>query len=754
MITNKNIINRIKHDGFSSLVKSFYFNRIIKPYFKKLNRKKFSSRDKFLSNEIFFEQIKVSNKFPSKLIDSIKSANKKNALELLVDYIDNRKEPSFFITSLDDNLKTFYKDNYKDELSQTISKAKYILENRFDWITPSCPKFEDTIHWRKDFNSGKQWALTFFLDLDIFSAKRLGDARQLWELNRLQFLVTLGKAYFATGDEIYSKKYVDIINDWIKDNPCGYGINWHNSQESAIRLNSLIWSYYFFKSSKYFTTENKIELLKSIYQHAEFTYYKLSRNAVTHNHLISEICGLAMFSLMFPEFKMSKKWLRISKKIFEREVLKQIWESGPSGELSTNYHLFVLDSLIQTYILFQKNKQPVSSEVSDRIEKMIEYASFFIRPDGTIPKIGDNDSGRAFKLSEYDENDRRYYLSVGTVLFNQPNFKTVTKKFNEEAFWLMGLDGFNKFSSVADTSTIELSKYFEPTGFAIFRDGVEKDSTHICFRGGPTKLRKSVSKSHNHADFLSFELYKNGYTYLIDPGTYLYGLDDSWRFYFRKSCAHNTISIDDTDMVNVTASRFGISNLPTSTLSSLKTKAEFDYIEMSHNGYISNGIVHKRKFLFVKQKYLIIVDFIEGTGKHKIIQHFNIDNRKLNVESKNRKISLSLKNNSDSISICAFGDSMPIIDLINANLEPIDGWASDKYGEKHESAILRFKYDESIPLLRGVFIDLSPSSNYKFKVENLNKDIQKFKVESANFSDSIKIKDLTVNYTSTKKTNN
>ena len=73
---------------------------------------------------------------------------------------------------------------------------------------------------------------------------------------------------------------------------------------------------------------------------------------------------------------------------------------------------------------------------------------FIVRPDGSIPKIGDNDSGRTFKLSEADENERRYYLSAGAVLFNRADFKKLSPKFYEEAFWLLGSEGLNKYNLI------------------------------------------------------------------------------------------------------------------------------------------------------------------------------------------------------------------------------------------------------------------------------------------------------------------
>ena len=76
------------------------------------------------------------------------------------------------------------------------------------------------------------------------------EVRYTWELNRHQHLITLGKAYFLTGNEKYAQEVCTQICDWIEANPHLYGINWTSSLELAIRLISWIWAFWLISDSK------------------------------------------------------------------------------------------------------------------------------------------------------------------------------------------------------------------------------------------------------------------------------------------------------------------------------------------------------------------------------------------------------------------------------------------------------------------------------------------------------------------------
>lgn len=672
-IINK-ILKRIAEEGLSgtALILS---DKIKKPLKKKSVPKKIKAIGRHISDDELLELLQIS----------------KNAKENLLRYFQNREAPKYFI---DEKQKQYYKktlaEYYPAEIKATLETADKILRGDFKLYTPNVPNFSEGIDWHSNF-AGSSWPLQFYNELDYSSDKRIGDVREVWELNRHQHFTALGKAYWISGNAEYADEFFAEMRSWIETNPFGYGINWLHSQETALRGVSWIWAMYFFKDK--FSDMDFNEFLKQIYLHAEFTYLTLSDYRVTHNHLISETCGLAIMGIMFPEFKESAKWRKTGIRIFEREIKKQVWPEGPHGELSTNYHLFTLDSFILLYTLMKINGIKAAEETEKRLEKMVEYVMYMHKPDGKFPPIGDVDSGRAYKLTEYDPGNVAHNLSTGAVIFNRGDFKKIAGKFYESSFWLLGEKGLQEFINLKTKEAAETSKLYINAGFAFLRNNWRKDSPYLAFRIGPTRLMRNVPIGHNHADLLSFELYSGERTLIFDPGIYLYSADDKARAYFRKTSAHNTVVVNGLDQIDVSRMRFGLPELPLSKIHEFKSTAEYDYCDASSTAYEKIGASHRRKILFVKSGYLVIVDEITGNIVNSAEQVFHIDIQTVGKIKDPKKIEI-YSGKRKTLEIFQLGEKKIAAEVITAVDSDIAGWASYLYGEKHKASVLKFKHVE------------------------------------------------------------
>lgn len=712
MISIKKILNKISEKGVKG---SFYvlFLKIYRPIIKIIVRRK------FLKTYKCFDDKPIKNIFYKSFIKEIEKTKD------VFSFMKNRKRPNFFFNLNEKKeMKVFFKSVYKTEMNSTIENANSILNNNFSELYPGYPDFKKKIEWRRDLITKNEWPLDFYMDLDTDNEK-FSDIRQLWEINRHQYFVTLGKAYLFSDDEKYAKKFVELITDWIDHNPCAYSINWLHSQETAIRMVSWIWALYFFAESKSLTENHKKKILQNLYLHAEYTFWNLSNGLITHNHLISEICGLAICAIMFPEFKNSKKWLKKGMKIYQRELLKQIWEEGPSAELSTNYHLFVLESIIQLFTLIRKNQIVISNKCENRIEKMIEYVMFLCFKDGSIPKVGDNDSGRAVKLSDYNTNDRRGVLSTGAVLFNRGDFKFISKKFYEETFWLLGIGGFRHYSYMQEYNPDISSVVYEKPGLAVFKNLWTRNAVELFIRSGPTSKRQNVSFSHNHSDFLSFNLSINGNNILIDPGTYLYNLSDKWRFYFRKTFCHNTVVIDGKDQFNVSKTRFGIPDLPLAKINNFDTSNQIAFIDFEHNCYSDIEVKHRRKLLLYKD-VLINIDEVTGSGKHLVEQIYNVGENSIKINESNDLILINNKKSNSPVMIFQYSDKKLNYKLKSGNTFSIKEWYSPEYGEIKPTNIISSFVDDVLPVqILSVFV---PSSS-RIQIKSVNISEDKYEVD-------------------------
>lgn len=605
-----------------------------------------------------------------------------------------------------------FKEHYPAAVNETIRIADLICRGDFQWLCPQCPPFPERVEWFCCFSNGLNWPNDFYQDLDYSSDRRPGDIRQTWELNRHQHFVVLGRAYLLTQDPRYADTFLAQLMDWLERNPPGYGINWLDAQEVALRSLSWTWAYFCFDGYPGFTVDMKRQFFAGLHAHADYILWHLSDRPVTHNHLVTEVCSLAILGLLFPGMRGARKWRDRGLKVFAREVLKQVWDDGLDAELSTNYHCFVLDSFIQLLVVMRANNLAVSEPVTGRIEMMVEAAMHMMRPDGSLPLIGDNDNGRAFRLSELNSNNRKGYLAVGAVLFERPDFKSVAGTFNDEAYWLLGPAGKAAFDTIAPKSPQAHDKYFLPGGMATSRTSWDESADHLILRGGPTQLRHGVSISHNHADLLSFELTLNGRPFLVDPGVYLYGDEDQWRYYYRKSLAHNTLVVDQRDQFVVTETRFGLPGLPLSQTFGFACNQDYLFFDMAHPGYADLGITHRRKILWHKQSHLLILDQLLGQGRHQAELYFHFAPE---VALSQTETGLLANDNSDMFrcALSAVSWRPQSIRLIAGETAPIQGWVSQRYAAKQAAPVACFSVEATLPMTLATFLDMSPGVEKK-----------------------------------------
>jgi len=646
-----------------------------------------------LSDNAFFQRINLSLQDLGEVGNASEGRDLERAKSLFVDYLRKRKCRKFFVNPGEiESFRGIISEEHKEWREATIRRADEICQHGFEFLIPGL-KFAGRIDWLSNLIDKRRWEIRYWQDIDSWGAKRIGDVRQTWELNRHQYFVTLGKAYWYTKDEKYAKEFVSQMRDWIEKNPYGKSVNWVHAQEVALRIISWIWSYHFFCNSPSFTVEDQIEFFKSLYLQTDFLNKHLSdTTSSTHNHIISETAGLAMMAIMFPEFKRSKVWWRNGVERLQRELKRQICDDGVSGETSTNYHFFVLDSFLQIWILLKKNGLEYPPEMDQILEKMIEFSMYICRPDGTLPIIGDSDSGRAIRLDDLNGDDRRGYLSTGAVLFDRPDMKNVAGKFHEESLWLLGEEGYKKFEQLGSSKPKNLSVLYPDSGFCIMRSDWSDKASQLIFRGGAINIPKDVSIGHNHADYLSFELIIDGKPFIVDPGVYTYNLDDEWRWYARKTSSHNTVVVDNKDQFVVDSQRFGLPKIATAAVHAFQSEDSIGLIHAFHDGYqtLNGSVKHQRKIWFEKiEERWVLTDFLTGKGEHIFDWYFHFD---VGIEVKFLDKLIAVAKSKEGIQLF-----IRPLDPGGLSAGIIEGWVSKRYGMKERANILKYSMESECP---------------------------------------------------------
>ncbi len=573
----------------------------------------------------------------------------------------------FFLS--DSNRKDFYLNLLTSlgGFDNILDDADLVHENKYQTLGSEVFSFGDKIDWHLDFRSGKRWPMAYYTNIDVLgkgerkqeerarrgigesaeTESRYGgegqesgtgniepgtanleprtwnlehaDVKVPWEVNRFHQAIWLGKAYWVSHSESHTEKFMQLVNDWIEENPAGYGINWRASMEVAIRGMNLIVGLLFFMGSPKLDDEFLLKLLCSLYEHGVYIWYNLERSPRNHNHLISDLVGLLYLGILFHDTDSGKRWTVFAHRELEREMLGQVYEDGTDYEKSTSYQRLVIELFTAAYVLLKLNNFSVTNTFSRRLESMYTFLSSSTMQDGRIPPIGDSDDGRIFRMkTKIDFNDHRDLTSIGATLFGRSDLKAAAGGFSEIALLLLGSEGFEKFTSL-ESKPETSSRLFKEGGFAFLRTG--KDFCSFDFGD----LGQRGRGGHGHNDLLSLTVSGNDH-FLVDRGTFCYSSDAAFRNKLRSTYSHNTIVVDEAEQAEFAGLWSVKKDMTSPELVEWTSTRDQDVIEALHHAYtrLADPVTHKRKITFNKsQRTFIIEDNLLGKGDHKIEMMFH-----------------------------------------------------------------------------------------------------------------------------------
>jgi hypothetical protein len=583
------------------------------------------------------------------------------------------KEPDFYRSAL--------QQHFPDEQAKIVQAADLAVAHVFD-LLGSGPKDLNKVSgtgrlpWNVDFKSGYAWdPATFYRDIRYGNVPGV-DVKVPWELSRFQHLLPMGQAYYLTGDEKYPREFVRQVEDWIERNPYNHGVNWTCAMDVGIRAVNWIWAFHFFRKSTEVSDKFMQQFLLSLWSHARFIRLNLEFRKATvkgetrrlnSNHYLSDLIGLLYIALLFPELGL-KKEVDFTRKELEIEILEQTGEDGVDYEHSTFYHRLVTEIFASGFILLRLNNYNILPATERRLEKMAEYITDYLRPDGTAPQIGDADNGRLHPLAVREMADHRYLpLVVGEFLGHSP-LRVVAG--DAEALWWIGATP----GKVGDPRRSSVS--YRGNAFTIMRG----DRTHVFISAATVGMHGLGSHSHN--DILSFEYWALGRSWIVDPGTFLYTPDRESRNLFRSSASHNTVRVDGEEINPFEPDHlFQMSDVAAVAIRHWKASDTVDTFEAEHNGYhrLKQGAVTHRRLFRLEKKTgeLIIEDRFEGSGVHTFEWFFHVA-PEIHVESRGTDMELQ----------AAGGILSLTFEGADLKSSCSQGWYSPSYGRRQPAAVI------------------------------------------------------------------
>jgi hypothetical protein len=593
--------------------------------------------------------------------------------------LEHFQSPKLFFAGFSNKQATIetLKSRWPDSCDAIVQEADEIGAGKFRLLGYDALSFGNPIDWHLEPVSNKHAPLVHWSRMNELDASSFGDQKIVRELSRHQYFITLGQAYWLTGNEKYARTFVDHLTSWMDQNPPKLGTHWTSSLEIAFRSISWLWSFHFFAGSRGLTADVFERALKFLYLNACHLESYLSTYFSPNTHLTGEGLGLFYLGTLLPQFKDAERWKSTGADILTRQLQHHVLPDGVYFEQSTYYHRYTVDFYLHFAILLKRNSKSVPREVEESLTLLLDHLMYLTRPDGRTPLLGDDDGGWLLPLHRHAQDDFRSSLSVGAAFFNRPDYKFVAGGANEDVLWLGGSEMLNELDELEMAPPAKTSVAFEQGGYYVMRDEWSSDSNYLLFDCGP---HGTLNCGHAHADALSFELCANGRLKLVDPGTYSYTGDREMRQWFRSSFAHNTISIDGSSS-SEPGDPFSWKNIAHCTNSAWLSCDRFDYVEGSHNGYqrLPDPVTHSRSVLFLKNDYWIVRDQALSRMSHTADVNFHFASNLAPNLRTSRSGRAFIRE--EDLEIHAFG---------NGQWKQENAWVSDCYGRKRQSVACVF----------------------------------------------------------------
>ena len=542
-----------------------------------------------------------------------------DSAEDLLEHFRTRNRASFFAAFAErEAVIAELRSRWPDAEAQIIAEADGILAGRFDLLGFKDLNFGTPIDWHLEPVSGKSAPKLHWSRLDYLNADVTGDKKIVWELNRHQYFLKLGQAYWLTKDEKYAACFVAHLNSWMDQNPPKMGINWASSLEISFRSISWLWALHYFQDSPSLDSKTFTRALKFLYLNGRHLETYLSTYFSPNTHLTGEALGLFYLGTLLPEFREAARWRTKGQEILLAQLPRQVKPDGVYFEQSSYYHRYTTDFYTHLLILARFSEPPA---LAGGLQSLLDHLMYITRPDGTSPLFGDDDGGRLVNLDHRPANDFRAALSTGAALFARGDYKFVAGELAEETLWLLGPEGARAFDQIVAEEPANRSKDFPDGGYYVMRDGWNEKANYLLFDCGP---HGTSNGGHAHADALAIEVAVNGRPMLVDPGTYTYTGSKELRDLFRGSASHNVLLVDG-EPASVPAGPFSWETTARCKPLSWISERRFDYLEGRHDGYerLQSPATHTRSILFLKNDYWLMRDLVTSTGNHSLDLRFH-----------------------------------------------------------------------------------------------------------------------------------
>ena len=552
----------------------------------------------------------------------------------------------------------------------------------------------DPAHGRRA--SGGWWSRVRYLDPSI------GDHKIIWELNRHQHFLALGRAAWLTGRTAYRDAFVRHLDGWLLANPPLWGINWASMLELSLRSLSWLWALHLFveaptarawrgrqpaagEAAAGDSSPWVVDLLLALDRQLSHVSMNLSRYFSPNTHLTGEALGLYVCGRALPELRAATAWADVGREVLLEQADRQVASDGGHRERSTHYQRYTLDFYLLALAMARATDDACADRFADTLERLASATRLLADARGRLPHIGDDDGGALFPVCGRAPDDVRDSLASAAALLGRQEL--VVDGTPEETMWLLGNQpawiiegrrkGLTRRPALASGS-------LEETGYFVSRP---MPGDHLVIDGGPHGY---LNGGHAHADALSLTATLAGLPLFIDPGTATYTMSVETRDRFRSTRMHNTLTLDGRSQ-SIPAGPFQWRTMANSRVERWLTSRVLDYFEGTHDGYAP--ATHRRRVAVVPGGPVVVVDAVTGDGgPHAAEVHWHLDPG-WRVEGDEHALVMLRHDNGARGWVASVGGH---VELLTGDDEGV-GWHSPLYGRVRPSTTVRLTADAVLP---------------------------------------------------------